>query len=100
MKLFLLSDDNDTIMGMRLAGVEGRQIDSVDEFMEYYTNAKQEDIGILLITYSVKKMLGEQLNVLKKNNFPLIVEIPDSNPDHLENDSISKYLSDAIGITI
>lgn len=100
MKFFLLTDDADAMMGMRLAGIEGRLVKTAEKAFSEYENARSGKIGILLITHSVAEMFGEQLIEMKKLNTPLIVEIPDSNPDHNPADAVSDYIRNAIGIKI
>ena len=100
MKFFLLTDDSDTLMGMRLAGIEGKIVKSRDEAFLEYNNSVKNNVGILLITFNVAELFGDDLTELKKKNAPLLIEIPDSNPEHSKPDGISNYLSNAVGIKI
>ena len=100
MKFFLLTDDSDTLMGMRLSGIEGKIVKSRDEAFLEYENSLKNDVGILLITHNVAELFSEELTELKQKNTPLLIEIPDSNPENLKTDGISEYLSNAVGIKI
>ena len=51
MKLFLLSDNIDTQIGMRLAGVEGIVVHKEEEFRQAFDRAISDpEIAILLVT--------------------------------------------------
>lgn len=101
MKFYLLTDDPDTLIGLRLAGVEGKLIDnSIDVISEIEKISENESIGMLLITPTIAQMCGTTLTELKKKNRPLITEIPDSNPQHNQPDGVTDYIRNAIGIKI
>lgn len=100
MKFFLLTDDADAMIGMRLVGIEGKLVKSPESAKEEYEKAKAEGTGILLLTHGTAAMFGASLVEMKKQNRPLIVEIPDTNPEHNPADSVSDYIRDAIGIKI
>ena len=51
MKCFLISDNVDTEMGMRLAGVEGVVVHTKDEVLSALKKAvSDEDIAVIMIT--------------------------------------------------
>lgn len=100
MKSFLISDNRDTFVGMRLAGVNGiivRSSDEASEAIKKYINI--EDIGVLILTEKVVDMVKEEVMELKlKCKKPLIIEIPDRNGTTRGYDTISTYISESIGI--
>ncbi len=100
MKFYLLTDDVDTLVGMRLAGIEGKLVDSREAALSAIEKAKSDEIGMLLITPNVADMCSNELVELKKQNKPLITTIPDSNPQNNPADSVSDYIRDAVGIKI
>ena len=58
MKMYLISDNVDTLTGMRLAGVEGSVVHERNELKEALDKAlTDKEIGILLLT---EKILGER----------------------------------------
>lgn len=58
MKFFLISDNTDAMIGMRLAGIEAKRVTSRDEAEKAFKKAlSAEDIGILLITAGVAELL-------------------------------------------
>ena len=100
MKFFLISDDEDTLVGMRLAGIEGKYVTERDELVSTLEeNVRRRDIGIILVNSSLASSAEKELSEMKKNASTLIVEIPDKNST-AKIDSITKYVRDAIGLKI
>ena len=102
MKMFLLSNNPDTLTGMRLAGVEGRQIRESAEFLEAWNEVfTNKEIGILLITEKLSNEFEELINTIKiSEKLPLIVSIPDRHGTKRDKDFISKYIREAIGLKL
>lgn len=102
MKYFLLSDNIDTLTGMRLAGVEGVVVHKEDEFKrEFDSVLKNKDIAVLLITEKLVDLAPEYIEEQKINNrIPLIVELPDRHGSSRPDDYILNYVKDAIGVRL
>lgn len=101
MKFYLLTDDPDSLVGLRLAGVQGKLLQSGgDALCEIEALCGDSEIGMILITPNITKMLGASLAELKKRNLPLITEIPDSNPRNSSSDSVTDYIRNAVGIKL
>lgn len=102
MKFFLLSDNIDTQIGMRLAGVEGKVVHEADELKtEIDTALKSEDIAVLLITEKLVDLCPEYIAEQKiSNKVPLIVELPDRHGSSRPDDYILNYVKDAIGVRL
>ncbi len=102
MKFFCISDNIDTQMGMRLAGIEGVVVHEYDETMDAIHQACQnQEIGIVLISEKLVKLCSQTVLELKmRTKFPLIVEIPDRHGTADVTDSITKYVQEAIGIKL
>ena len=102
MRMFLLSDNVDTLIGMRMAGVDGVVLHEEPELREKLDELLEEkDIAVILITHKLISLIRETVNKLKLNRArPLIVEIPDRHGRGSIGDSISRYVSDAIGVTV
>ena len=79
MKLFVISDNTDTKMGLRLCGIEGVVVNDEPSFRaEVEKCLSDSEIGILLVTEKLVKLAPEYINGLKLGrSLPLIVEIPD-----------------------
>lgn len=102
MRFYLISDNVDTQVGMRLAGIEGVVVHTADEVERELNHAiSQEDIAIVLITARLLELIPDRIYDLKlKMKKPLIVEIPDRHGNGRAQDSISRYVREAIGLRI
>lgn len=102
MKAYLLSDNIDTQVGMRLAGIEGVIVHTRNEVLnELNTAAQRKDIGIILITEKLAALAVDEIKKLKLDmRLPLIVEIPDRHGTSRSKDSITKYVKESIGLKI
>lgn len=102
MQFFLISDNVDTQVGLRLAGIRGVVVHEKDEIKNALNEAiKNKDVGVILITQILVDKCRNYIYDLKlKLSHPLIVEIPDRHGNGKIKDSITKYVRDAIGIKI
>lgn len=102
MRFWLISDNHDTAMGMRLAGIEGVIVHEPDEVQRALKEAaEQEDIGVLLVTERLVALCPDLVYDIKMNRHrPLIVEIPDRHGDGRSEDSITRYVREAIGVNL
>jgi len=102
MKSFLISDNRDTWVGMKLAGIDGLLVRDRENALNAIKDAiKNKEIGILILTERVVDMATEEVFELKlKLNTPLIIEIPDRHGTIRESDSITNYIRDSVGIRI
>ena len=100
MKFHLISDNIDTIVGMRLAGITGVLVHEDEEVKKALTDAMaREDVAVILMTEKLVKLCPDLVYDLKLNRQrPLIVEIPDRHGNGRTKDSITKYVRDAIGV--
>ena len=102
MRFYLISDNIDTQVGMRLAGIEGVVVHEADEVHQALSDAmEQEDIAVILMTERLVSLCRDLVDDLKLNRSrPLIVEIPDRHGNGRAKDSIPRYVREAIGIKI
>ncbi len=102
MRSFLISDNKDTWVGMKLAGIDGVIAHTRDEVLQAIKSAiKTEDIGILILTEKVLDQAKDEVLHLKlKARKPLIVEIPDRHGSSRPQDMIANYIRDSVGIHI
>ena len=100
MKFFLISDNVDTKMGMRFAGIDGVVVHTEQEVTRELTKAmEREDVAVILMTETLVSLCPDLIYDLKLNRKkPLIVEIPDRHGNGRTKDSITKYVQDAIGV--
>lgn len=102
MKFFLISDNVDTKVGMRLAGIEGVLVHKEEEVKSQLNKAMHDkDIGVILITSKLVELCRDFIYETKlKKKDPLIVEIPDRHGKSEGSLNISEYVKNAIGINI
>ncbi len=102
MRYFVISDNSDTLTGLRLTGIEGTRVETREETLAAIEAAsKDPSIGILLINEKLAALCPEQVNALKLTSVrPLLVEIPDRHHTGRAPDSITKYIREAIGIKV
>jgi len=102
MRFYLISDNIDTYMGMRLAGIEGVVVHEEKEVRDALTSAMDDkEVGIVLITEKLVALSPDLVYDLKLNRKrPLIVEIPDRHGSGRAKDSITRYVREAIGVKI
>ncbi len=100
MKFYCLSDNVDTHMGMRLAGIDGEVIHTKDEVKDSIGRAVDDpELGVLLITRRLLDLCPELIYEIKlTRKRPLLVEIPDRHGLGQIGDSISRYVKEAIGL--
>ncbi len=102
MKFFLISDNVDTVTGMRLAGIEGIVVHEPEETEKALLAAMDDkEVAIILMTAKLTRLIEPTVNSLKlERPSPIIAEIPDRHADVDVTSSISRYVHEAIGITI
>lgn len=102
MRFHLISDNTDTQVGMRLAGIPGEVVHTQEEVKKAIGEAiKNEEIGVILITNKLVDLCRDYIYQMKLSvPKPLIVEVPDRHGNSNLKSSISKYIKDAIGISI
>ena len=102
MKMFLISDNNDTFTGMRLVGVNGRVVQDRAGFKRALDKVlANKEIAILIITDRLSADYPELVKEAKlSKGLPLIVEIPDRFGSNRPEDFITHYVREAIGIKI
>ena len=102
MKFFLISDNVDTLMGMRLSGIDGVVIHTKEEVRSTLKETMQrDDVAVVLMTAKLVALCPELVMDYKLNcRQPLIVEIPDRHGSGRAKDSITRYVREAIGVKI
>lgn len=101
MKSFLISDNEDTLIGLRLSGIDG--ILATDEAMinrEFDKAVKDREIGIIILTENIaERIKGKVLELKTKGVDQLVVTIPDRSGLKDKN-FIMRYIKESIGIKI
>ena len=102
MKMFLISDNLDTLTGMRLAGVEGCIVHERAELRKALEDAiANKENGIILLTEKFGREFPDIIDDVRLNRrLPLLIEIPDRHGTGRKPDFITSYVSEAIGIKL
>ncbi len=102
MKFFLISDNTDTRMGMRLAGIEGVVVNNEAEAVSALEKAVgDEQVAVILVTEKVVGFCKDRINEIRFNrDTPLITEIPDRHGGSGINSAIEGYIREAIGLKL
>ncbi len=102
MKYYLISDNVDTLVGMRLAGIDGVLVHEEPEVKKALEQAiRMPDVAVILMTERLVSLCPDIVYDLKLNcKRPLIVEIPDRHGNGRAKDSITRYVREAIGVKI
>ncbi len=104
MKYFSISDNNDTLTGLRMAGIQGVLAHSRKEVGTAIERCINDpSTGILLITERLAALCPDLMYELKQgtvNHHTLVIEIPDRHGTGRAPDSITKYIRESIGINV
>ncbi len=102
MRFFLISDNIDTQIGMRLVGVKGVVVHTRKEVEEILENiTKEKDIGILIITEKIADLIPDILKPMRLSKKPpLVTVIPDRHGSTRPKDFITRYIQEAIGVKV
>lgn len=102
MKYFLISDNIDTLAGLRLVGVNGVVVHTPQEVKQALETAFADNgIGLVLIT---SRLMQENRDLIFDYKLhrrkPLIVEMPDRHSGDNVADGIKSYIAEVVGIKI
>ena len=101
MKMYLISDNIDTQIGMRLVGIGCVAHDSETITAEIKKAVNDPELGILIFTEKAAAMVKEYLNHLKITlHTPLIIEIPDRHGSRDIANSINNMVQESIGLKL
>ena len=102
MKYFVITDSTDTLVGLRLAGIEGGVVrEEALARAAIQTAADDPEIAVLLITEQLAAQCQDMLAPMKLTaQRPLVVEIPDRHSAGRAPASITRYIREAIGVKL
>ena len=102
MKMYVISDNTDTLTGLRLAGVDGVIVRNLTELKSSVEHAlSDKEIGIILLMESFQKQYPDYINSIKlKYKTPLFVDIPDRHGSGRKPNFIIDYVNEVIGLKL
>jgi len=98
----LISDNIDTSMGLRLAGIDGIVVHEKAEVLKALdTYTIDKEVAIILMTTKIVNLCPDIISNLKLTmQKPLLVEIPDRHGSIKIGETIDNYISEAIGVKL
>jgi len=101
MKFYAIGD-RQTILGLRLVGIDGTVATERDAALEALHEAVEtSEVGIVLITEAVAGEIRDEVEArLYGMGFPLVLEIPDASGPAGDRPEIGEIVRKAVGISI
>ncbi|NOZ21836.1 MAG: Vacuolar H+transporting two-sector ATPase F subunit [Planctomycetes bacterium] len=101
MRYFVIGDE-DTVLGFRLAGVQGRVVDSPGDAGQALDQAlDDETIGVIIITERTVEAIRKQVEqAMFEHSSPVIVEIPDRQGPMTGRKTLMEMIRQAVGIGV
>ncbi len=102
MKMYLISDNMDTLTGMRMCGVNGVVVHSKADTRAALKQALDDkSYGVILITEKLSADIKGEIDEIKLTmKMPLIVEIPGRHGSTRPENFITSYVMEAIGVKL
>ncbi|MDR1732770.1 MAG: V-type ATP synthase subunit F [Synergistaceae bacterium] len=102
MKGYLISDNHDTLVLLKLAGINGVVVHGAAETARALNEAlAMKDLGILLMTERAAETIPERVKEMRSEGaLPLLIEIPDRHGARRGADFLSRYIREAIGVKL
>ncbi|MBC3798328.1 V-type ATP synthase subunit F [Acetobacterium tundrae] len=100
MKSYIISENRDSYLGMKLAGIEGVYLRKKNEIEIAFKEAlKNKEIGIVFLSEKASLMIEDEVLEAKKKYFvPLITIIPDRYGYQREEGMIMRYIKESVGL--
>ena len=100
--MYLISDNIDTLTGMRLAGVDGIVVHEREELRWAVENAREDKgVGVRLVGGELGGVVPDVMDEIKlERTMPLLIEIPDRHGTGRKIDFITSYVNEAIGLKL
>lgn len=101
MESYIISDNEDTLIGMKMAGISGELLSDKRVILKRIDDLiKDPNIGIIILTHTIKVSLEAEVMKRKlESRDTLIVEIPGPK-ESIKSDFITKYIRESIGIKL
>ncbi|MBQ5335341.1 MAG: V-type ATP synthase subunit F [Oscillospiraceae bacterium] len=102
MRAYVISDNLDTLTGMRLAGCDGEIARTPDEARQALRSVlRRQGIAVVCLTQKLAEQIEEDVTRIKEQgSVPLLTVIPDRHGSADMTASISRYLAETVGIHI
>ncbi len=101
MRLYCIADE-DTVRGFRIAGIEGRAVDSAAAAEAAVAEAAgRADCGLIVLTQDVAESIRARVEALRHERArPLVVEIPGPGGSRAGHRALRRIAQEAVGIPL
>lgn len=102
MKIFLLSDNTDTAIGMQLVGMKGVVVHTQKEVSEALDKAlENQEYGMILYTTKLREAAGDIIaDRTRRHPRVIFYEIPDRHGYRDKASSISDVIKSSVGVQV
>lgn len=102
MKFFVISDNLDTVTGLRLAGIKGVVVHERGEVLKALEEAAEDpETGIIIMTELLAESVQEEVKAIRLDSRkPIITVIPGRHGERRRPDYITNYIKESIGLKI
>ena len=102
MRIYLLSDNHDTLTGMRLCGIEGCYVKEREELILKLSEViKDKELAVIMITEKLWAKAPEHIDALRqKMRTPIFISVPGPEGSQKDTGFITSYIRDAVGIKL
>lgn len=99
---FFVIGDQDTVLGFKLAGVEGEIVRTPEETRDSLERAVgRQEIGIVIMTERAAESIRNDVDrYVFKSELPLIIEIPDLSGPMEGRKTVKEMIRQAVGVQL
>lgn len=99
---FFVIGDEETVLGFKLAGVPGKLARNEKEARESFQLVSADsEVKIIIVNEKIAEKIRKELDEhSKKNEIPLIIEVPDKDGPFKNRPELKELLKASVGIKI
>lgn len=100
MKSFVISENRESYLGMKLAGIQGVYVQDEEGIAAAFKAACSDpEIGIIYLTEKAFNKIPNQVAAAKRRAlFPLVTVIPDRHGYERKQGLITQYIKESVGL--
>jgi V/A-type H+-transporting ATPase subunit F len=101
MEMFVIGDE-DTVLGFRYAGVQGRAVERADEALEVLEDlVRREARLIVILSEPIAASIRERVNEIRfEQAYPILVEVPGPDGPSPDRPALGRIIQQAVGIRV
>ncbi len=101
MEYFVIADE-DTVLGFRYAGVEGRAVQTPEEAREALAEqVRAGRVGVVIMTEEIAEAIRPEVNALRfESSIPIVVEIPGPDGPAASRRELEAVIREALGVRV